>query len=101
MVFGRKLKKSHNLKLCYRLYGQEGDRRMEFIRIRTYGADGEFTGCEHLYFGNSQTKAIVRFRREYPEHNDCIVVAEAYNSEEQKNKEHFGACSRSGCVHYW
>lgn len=74
---------------------------MEFIRIRTYGADGEFTGCEHLYFGNSQTKAIVRFRREYPEHNDCIVVAEAYNSEEQKNKEHFGACSRSGCVHYW
>ena len=85
---------------------------MEFVRIRTYFTGGKFTGCEHLYLGNSQTKAIERFRREYPEHNerfrreypehnDCIVVAEAYNSEDQKNKEHFEACSRCGCVHCW
>ena len=74
---------------------------MEFVRIKTYFTGGKFTGCEHLYLGNSQTKAIEKFRREYPEHNECIVVAEAYNSEDQKNKEHFEACSRCGCVHCW
>ena len=74
---------------------------MEFVRIRTYFTGGKFTGCEHLYLGNSQTKAIEKFRREYPEHNECIVVAETYNSEDQKNKEHFEACSRCGCVHCW
>lgn len=70
---------------------------MEYVRLRSYYPDGRFTNCEHLYFGNNQVKALEWFRKEYPEHYNCIVVAEHYESEE--NKEHFSACKRCGCVH--
>ena len=72
---------------------------MEFIRVRSYLQTGEFTGCEHLYLGNRQDIALDRFSRDYPEHKDCIIVAEYYDSEDEKNKEHFNACMRCGCVH--
>lgn len=72
---------------------------MQYIRIRSYYQNGEFTSCEHLYFGNNQVKALERFRKEYPAHNDCILVAEAYDSDDPKNKEHFEICLRCGCVH--
>lgn len=70
---------------------------MEFVRIRSYYQDGRFTSCEHLYCGNDQVKALERFRKEYPEHDNCIVVAEHYESDE--NAEHFKACLNCGCVH--
>ena len=74
---------------------------MEFIRIRSYYQDGTFTTCEHLYVGDNQVKALEIFRKEYPAHDDCILVAEHYNSEDPTNLKHFEACSRCGCVHYW
>ena len=74
---------------------------MEFIRVKAYYQDGRFTGCEQLYIGNDQSKVLSRFHREYPEYNGCIEVAEYYNSEDPKNKEHFESCSKCGCVHYW
>ena len=70
---------------------------MIYTRIKSY-RDGELL-AEHLYLGDSQVKAIERFRKEYPEHNDCIVVAERYDSEDEKNKEHFRICCQCGCVH--
>lgn len=69
---------------------------MKYVRIKSYR--GKELLSEHLYCGSNQTKAIVSFRREYPEHNDCIVVAEPYDS--GKNQEHFAICVRCGCVHY-
>ena len=72
---------------------------MIYTRIRSYFPDGKFTGCEHLYSGDSHTDAIIRFRKAYPEHKDCIVIAETYDSENEKHKEHFAACVRCGCVH--
>ena len=74
---------------------------MKMVRITSYLTTGEFTSCEHLYAVENQNKAIERFRREYPGHKDCIVVAEDYDSENQKNAEHFRTCSECGCVHYW
>lgn len=71
---------------------------MQFVRIRSY-LDGTFTGCEHLYMGNDQVKALERFRAEYPEHEKCIIVAENYDSEKEENKAHFAACLRCECVH--
>lgn len=71
---------------------------MQYIRIRSY-FHGEFTGCEHLYLGNSQVDALARFRREYPEHAECVLIAENYDSEAEKNKSHFIACLNCGCVH--
>lgn len=72
---------------------------MEYVRITSYYSDtNKWTGCEQLYFGNNQVKAIKRFRRTYPEHNQCIVVAEPYDSDNPKNREHFKACLRCGCV---
>ena len=72
---------------------------MKYVRLRSYLPDGTFTNCEHLYFGNDQVKALEWFRREYPEHDHCIVVAESYDSEDPRNAEHFAVCKRCGCVH--
>ena len=71
---------------------------MIYIRIKSY-LNGQFTNCEHLYLGNNQVKALERFRKEYPEHRNCILIAETYDSEAEKNKEHFNVCLRCGCVH--
>ena len=71
---------------------------MKYIRIKSYYPSGEFTNCEHLYLGDNQLEAIARFRKAYPEHKDCVVVAEDYDSEE--HKDHFSVCARCGCVHY-
>lgn len=69
----------------------------DFVRVRSYLQTGEFTSCEHIYFNRSQSEALTKFKEEYPEHNDCILVAEYYDPEQ--NKEHFTACLRCGCVH--
>ena len=71
---------------------------MKMTRITTYTQDGKFTGCEHIYARN-QYKAIEWFKHEYPEHSNCIIVAEDYDPD--KNPSHFKACSDCGCVHYW
>lgn len=71
------------------------------IRIRSYFPDGKFTGCEHLYTGYTQGSALSRFRKEYPEHNQCIIVAEDYDCEDPKNSEHFKACKMADCVHFF
>lgn len=80
--------------------GYEGrkEKKMLYTRIKSY-LNGEFTGCEHLYFGNNHVKALNRFRKEYPEHKDCILIAETIESENLKYKEYFQACLNSGCVH--
>lgn len=70
---------------------------MKYTRVTSYYQDGRFTTCEHLYLGSDQQKALERFRAEYPAHSNCIIVAEPYESDE--NKEHFAACLRCGCVH--
>lgn len=74
---------------------------MIFTRVRSYYEDGRFTTCEQLYVGSDQNKALERFRRDYPAHKDCILVAEWYDSEDVRNTEHFAACQRCGCVNYW
>lgn len=71
---------------------------MKYIRVASY-LNGKFTGCEHLYLGNSQVDALERFRKEYPEHKKCILIAENYDSEAEENKSHFAACLNCGCVH--
>lgn len=71
---------------------------MLYTRIKSYH-NGEFTSCEHLYLGTNQSKALERFRIEYPEHKECILVAQTYDSEAEENKAHFQACLRCGCVH--
>ena len=71
---------------------------MIYTRIKSY-YNGTFTNCEHLYLGNNHSIALNKFRSEYPEHNDCILIAESYDSEDPDNKEHFQACLNCGCVH--
>lgn len=72
---------------------------MDYVRLTSYYQDGRFTSCEHLFLGNDQVKALEWFRKEYPAHRNCIVVAEHYDSEGPKNAEHFAACKRCGCVY--
>lgn len=65
------------------------------LRVKSY-LNGKFTGAEQLYLGTDQAKSLARFRAAYPEHDKCILVAEPYESDD--NKEHFAACLRCGCV---
>lgn len=71
---------------------------MIYTRVRSYN-DGEFTTAEHLYLGDNHTKAIIQFRKEYPEHSNCVVMAETFDGEKPENKELFEICLRCGCVH--
>ena len=71
---------------------------MKYVRITSY-FNGRFTTCEHLYAGTNQVEALERFRSEYPEHNECILIAENYDSDKPENKAHFAACLSCGCVH--
>lgn len=68
-----------------------------YIRVRSY-LDQKFTGCEHLYSGDNQVKALEMFRKEYPEHDQCILIAENYNSDD--HPDHFKACQACDCVHF-
>ena len=45
------------------------------------------------------SKSLDRFRKEYPEHKDCILIAETIDNEEPKYKEYFQVCLNCGCVH--
>ena len=70
---------------------------MLYTRIKSYN-NGKFTTCEQLYPTTNQSIALQRFREDYPEHKECILIAEYYDSE--ANKEHFEICKTCGCVHY-
>ena len=72
---------------------------MIYTHVKSYYQSGAFTGCEHLIPGDDHVKALDWFRREYPEHHDCIVIAQTYDSGDPKNCEHYAACLRCGCVH--
>lgn len=67
-------------------------------RIKSYH-NGKLVS-EHIYARNQHT-AIEWFRRDYPEHKDCIVVAEDYDETDPRNAEHFRIANSCGCVHYW
>lgn len=70
------------------------------IRIKSYYPNGTFTYCEQLYVGENQTEALSKFRRDYPEHNTCILVAEHIDENDPKNFEYINICRRCGCVNY-
>ncbi len=73
---------------------------MMYVRIKSYDESGAFTGCEHLYSNCSTLNdGIQRFRDEYPEHEQCLIIAEYYDATEECNKEHFEICKACGCVH--
>lgn len=74
--------------------------KMSFTRVRSYSKDGKFTGCEHVY-ARGQVKALEWFRKDYPEHKDCIVIAETVEEDLDNPSEWFKACNNCGCVHYW
>lgn len=76
----------------------KNDNEWIYTRIKSYLKSGEFTGCEHIY-ARDKEKAIEWFRRDYPAHKDCIIIAEAYDPAD--SPEHFEVCKACGCVHYW
>lgn len=70
---------------------------MKYIRIRSYN-EGHLA-AEHAYIGDNQVKSIERFRNEYPEHANCIVVAETIDDQDPNWKEWFRVARNCGCVH--
>lgn len=54
---------------------------MKYTKVKSY-YNGKFTGCERLYVGNNHVKALEKFRKEYPEQKDCILIAETCEKKE-------------------
>ena len=71
---------------------------MMYVRIKSYYQDGKFTFCEQLYVGDNQVKALEKFRKEYPAHKDCILVAETIDGDDPKNEEYIRICRSCGCI---
>lgn len=74
---------------------------MKYVRVRSYYQDGKFTTCEHAYGGDNQVKALERFNREFPEHHDCIKVAETIDDKDEEWQEWFRVARNCGCVHFF
>lgn len=55
---------------------------MLYTRIKSY-SNGKFTGCEQLYSTINQSIALQKFRADYPEHKECLLIAETYDSEKK------------------
>lgn len=72
---------------------------MKYVRIRSYLPNGTFTTCEHAYIGSDQSKALGRFRDEFPEHAKCILMAETIDDEDAEWLEWFKVARAFGCVH--
>lgn len=72
---------------------------MKYVRIKSNFPDGTFTGCEHAYLGDNHTDALARFRKEYPEHNECIVIAQTIDADDPKWFGWIKAARDCGCVH--
>ena len=53
---------------------------MILTRVKSYLQSGEFTTCEQIYVTTNQQEALDKFKRTYPEHKDCILVAEYIDS---------------------
>lgn len=74
---------------------------MKFTRIVSR-SHGEYL-TEHLYIQRGvptdKVDAFKRFLNEYPEHRNCDLTIENYDSE--NNPDHYNSCSRCGCVHFW
>lgn len=71
---------------------------MKYIRIKSYYQSGEFTFAEQLYTTDSQVKALEWFRKDYPSHDGCILVAETIDGDDPENREYIEVCRRCGCI---
>lgn len=60
---------------------------MTITRVKSYTQDGKYTHAEMLFPETRQDIAIDKFKKAYPEHNDCIVVAEYFDSNDPKYSE--------------
>ena len=69
---------------------------MKHVWIRAY-YKGKMVG-DHIYMGDDQVKALDRYRRDFPDHNDCICVAETINDEDPTLAEFFAVHYRCGCA---
>lgn len=72
---------------------------MKYVRIRSYSNDKLV--ADHAYGGDNQSIAIARFRREYPEHDNCILVADTIDDDDPEYKEWFRAARECGCAHFF
>lgn len=79
--------------------GGEKVMQFKYFRVRSYYQDGEWTGADHIYICSLPTEAIEAFRKEYPEHDRCIITAEEFDRE--RNEAVYQAFRESGCVHFW
>ena len=71
---------------------------MRYYRVRSYFVGGKWTGADHLYLCENSLKAIDAFRKEYPEHDRCIVTAEEFDKE--NNRDLYKVFVDCGCVHF-
>lgn len=72
---------------------------MKYVRVRSY-LDNKLI-ADHAYGGDNQSNALSRFRKEYPEHDKCILIAETIDDTDPKYSEWFRVARNCDCVHFF
>lgn len=70
---------------------------MIYTRVRSY-EKGKMV-AEWLYRTDNQVVALEKARRDYPEHERCILVAEYVDSSDEHWKEYVDVCRRCGVIY--
>ena len=68
---------------------------MKLTRVKAY-LNGEFTTFEIVYFTDSHAEALHKFRVEFPNMNECILIAETLNTENEKDNRFIETCVKCG-----
>lgn len=66
---------------------------MKLTRVKAY-INGNFSGFEMVYFTENQAEALQRFRKEFPNMQNYILVAETLETE--KDSDFIDLCYRCG-----
>lgn len=68
---------------------------MKLSRVKAY-LNGKFTTFEMIYLTDSHSEALHRFRTEFPNMNECILICETLDSE--RDKEFIYTCVKCGNI---
>ena len=72
---------------------------MKYVRIQSR-LNGVLL-ADHLYAGDNHVKAIEAFRKEYPEHEKCVITAKTVDDEDPNLREYFSASRHCGTAHFF
>lgn len=65
------------------------------VKVQSY-RNGEFTGTERIYQNMNQAQALEAFRKEYPDHADCLLTGNYCDEMDEKTADSISTCNKCG-----